>query len=146
MVTNIKYPKPELTSYDQERLDYLRFDEIRDIVGDFYNITAEQMQHKTRRKEVVKARFFTMYITYANTKIGSEHLGEYFGGRDHTTVLHAIKTIHDQLTLRHDNPHKDEYHQIVKLLPFQAAMYRPRRNAYSHYNTGQFKKQYDYAG
>ena len=50
---------------------------------------------KKRAKEIAFARQVAMYLCREMTDSSLPQIGEYFGGRDHTTVLHAYKTIEE---------------------------------------------------
>ena len=50
---------------------------------------------KTRKREIVQARQITMYLAKAFTKNSLKTIGEHFGGRDHTTVIHSCQTVKD---------------------------------------------------
>jgi chromosomal replication initiator protein len=62
-------------------------------VSDTLNIKEKEIVGKSRKQEIVEARQMAMYL--CRQVIGSSFasIGVYFGGRDHTTVLHAVKTI-----------------------------------------------------
>lgn len=62
-------------------------------VAEFYNISMEDLLKQSRRKEYVKPRQIAMYL--ARKEMGSSFpaIGEFFGGRDHTTVMHGVEKI-----------------------------------------------------
>jgi chromosomal replication initiator protein len=62
-------------------------------VAEFYNISVEDLLKQSRRKEYVKPRQIAMYL--ARKEMGSSFpaIGEFFGGRDHTTVMHGVEKI-----------------------------------------------------
>ena len=68
---------------------------IQKIVCDYYKISIELIQGKTRKREIVQARQITMYLAKAFTKNSLKCIGEHFGGRDHTTVIHSCQTVKD---------------------------------------------------
>ena len=47
------------------------------------------------KREIVQARQITMYLAKAFTKNSLKTIGEHFGGRDHTTVIHSCQTVKD---------------------------------------------------
>ena len=71
----------------------ISFDEIIDKIGEYYNIPANKIREKDRRKEIVHCRQVGMYIAKTITKHSLKTIGLNFGGRDHSTVIHAIKNI-----------------------------------------------------
>ena len=65
-------------------------------VAKYYNITLEDIKAKTRKKEVVGPRQVAMYLSKEHTKHSLKAIGYHFGGRDHATVIHAVRCIQDQ--------------------------------------------------
>lgn len=66
---------------------------IMEIVAEFYNITIEDLIRQSRKKEYVGPRQVAMYIIRKELETSLPMIGEYFGGRDHTTVIHAVDKI-----------------------------------------------------
>jgi chromosomal replication initiator protein len=67
-------------------------DVIRAVSG-FYNVEEGVLFEKTRRKEVVKPRQVAMYILREHFNFSYPTIGEKFGGRDHTTVMHSCDKV-----------------------------------------------------
>lgn len=73
---------------------------IKDIihaVSQFYNIEESTLYEKTRRKEVVRPRQIAMYLLREDYSVSYPTIGERFGGRDHTTVIHSCDKIKDEI-------------------------------------------------
>jgi chromosomal replication initiator protein len=70
-------------------------DAIQKMVCDYYAITYDKLQAKTRKREIVQARQISMYLAKKFTKNSLKTIGEWFGGRDHTTVIHSCQTVND---------------------------------------------------
>lgn len=66
---------------------------IIEVVSDFYNVTIEDLLKQSRKKEYVYPRQISMYIIRKELETSLPSIGEFFGGRDHTTVIHAIDKI-----------------------------------------------------
>lgn len=62
-------------------------------IAEFYSIDESNMYAKTRRREVVKPRQIIMYILREDFHMSYPAIGSVFGGRDHTTVIHACEKI-----------------------------------------------------
>ncbi len=77
---------------------------IQSIVGDFYNVRLEDFKSKKRTRAIAYPRQVAMYITRELTELSLPQIGDAFGGRDHTTVIHACDKIkgelHDDTTLQ----------------------------------------------
>ena len=66
---------------------------IIDAVTKYYDIKLSDLMSKRRHKSVALPRQVCMWLARKYTRYSLEEIGGYFGGRDHTTVLHAIRTI-----------------------------------------------------
>jgi chromosomal replication initiator protein len=73
----------------------ITIDTIQKMVCDYYDVPYEKLLQKTRKREIVQARQITMYLAKAFTKNSLKTIGEHFGGRDHTTVIHSCQTVKD---------------------------------------------------
>jgi chromosomal replication initiator protein len=71
----------------------LSIEEIQRIVCDHYKIPEDMIRAKNRKKEVALARQISMYLAKNMTTSSLKTIGLHFGGRDHSTVVHAIQTI-----------------------------------------------------
>lgn len=70
---------------------------IIDAVVDFYGVKLSDLQSKRRHRSITVPRQICMYLARERTTYSLEEIGGYFGGRDHTTVMHAIRTVGDRL-------------------------------------------------
>ena len=68
-------------------------DFIQEIVSEYFQISIEELQSKTRKRHVVQARQLAMFFAKKYTKLSLANIGKYIGKRDHATVLHACKTV-----------------------------------------------------
>jgi chromosomal replication initiator protein len=68
-------------------------------VSDYFKIDLEQLKSKRKTAELVRARQIAMYLCREYTSNSLKSIGEEFGGRDHSTVIHAITTIENNLEL-----------------------------------------------
>jgi chromosomal replication initiator protein len=71
----------------------LGIDDITKIVCEFLNVPENKVRDKTRKKEIVIARQLAMYFAKEYTKSSLKTIGLHFGGRDHSTVIHACNSI-----------------------------------------------------
>jgi chromosomal replication initiator protein len=72
-------------------------DYLHKVVAEHFNVPPESIQSKTRKREIVMARQVIMYLAKQYTSHSLKTIGEYCGGRDHSTVIHAIAAINDLL-------------------------------------------------
>lgn len=75
----------------------LSIDDITKIVCEFLNVPENKVRDKTRKKEIVLARQLSMYFAKEYTKSSLKTIGLHFGGRDHSTVIHACNSIEVEL-------------------------------------------------
>ncbi len=66
---------------------------IMETVASFYNVLPEDLIRQSRKKEYVKPRQIAMFLIRKELEMSLPSIGEFFGGRDHTTVIHAINKI-----------------------------------------------------
>ncbi len=71
----------------------VKLDDIVQIVSNFYGVPVEEMIKKGRKKEVAHPRQVAMYFLRTELDTPFSTIGDFFGGRDHTTVLHAVDKI-----------------------------------------------------
>jgi chromosomal replication initiator protein len=67
--------------------------QILDAVTKYYNVRLSDLQGKRRHKSITFPRQVCMFLARRYTRYSLEEIGGYFGGRDHTTVLHAVRTV-----------------------------------------------------
>lgn len=75
-------------------------DEVQKQVADYFGLSVDDLKDKTRKKEIVLARQIAMYLAKEYTGFSLKSIGYHFGGRDHSTVIHAIQTISDYMIER----------------------------------------------
>ncbi len=81
---------------------------IKKAAADYYSVRIEDLSAKIRTKEIVAARQVAMYLAREFAGLSLTKIGEEFGGRDHTTVMHACEKIKASLRT------KDETAEAVK--------------------------------
>jgi len=71
----------------------ISIDYINKVVCEFFNVDENKVREKNRKKEVVLARQIAMYLSKKLTKSSLKTIGLHFGGRDHSTVIHAFNSV-----------------------------------------------------
>jgi chromosomal replication initiator protein len=71
----------------------LSLKKIAQSVAEFYHISEDDLLKQSRRKEYVNPRQIAMYLARKEMKSSFPAIGEYFGGRDHTTVMHGVEKV-----------------------------------------------------
>jgi len=79
----------------------INYNTIMKVVSRYYDITPEQLTTKKRSRDVAHPRQVAMYLCRELTDMSLPKIGQVFGGRDHTTVMHACEKI--QEAIEHNN-------------------------------------------
>lgn len=87
---------------------------IIETAANYYNVTLEQLQSKERTATLVLARQVAMYLLRAFGGMSLKEIGAYFGGKDHSTVIHAIVKITE--LKKHDSSLSQDIHKITMLI------------------------------
>lgn len=72
-------------------------DYIQKTVSDYFHVDQDDLKAKTRKKEIVIARQVAMYFSKDYTNHSLKSIGYHFGGRDHSTVIHALQSVNDMM-------------------------------------------------
>ena len=87
-------------------------DFIQKTCSDYFGIKLDDLKAKTRKKEIVNARHVAMYFCKEFTNHSLKSIGYHFGGRDHSTVIHAVQTVNDLMET--DNSFKNAVNDLRK--------------------------------
>ncbi|MDP3538211.1 MAG: chromosomal replication initiator protein DnaA [Azonexus sp.] len=89
-------------------------DNIQKTVADYYKIKVAELFSKKRTRAIARPRQLAMWLCREVTSHSYPEIGDAFGGRDHTTVIHAVKTI-DSLRLK-ENELNHDLHVLLQVL------------------------------
>jgi chromosomal replication initiator protein len=76
----------------------ISIDTIQKVVASFYNIKISDLKVKRKYKGYVIPRQIAMYFSRKLTNASLVEIGEKFGGKDHSTVLHSIKKVEERVS------------------------------------------------
>lgn len=76
---------------------HITIDIIQDVVSSYFNLRVEDLKSQRRTRNVAYPRQIAMYLSRKLTDMSLPKIGEEFGGRDHTTVIHAYEKISENL-------------------------------------------------
>ncbi len=82
----------------KDRPKHISIQDIFDAITVFYDVKLSDLLSKKRHKSVTIPRQVGMWLARKQTRFSLEEIGGYFGGRDHTTVMHAVKTIDKKIS------------------------------------------------
>ena len=77
----------------------LSVDTIIRTVSEYFNVSSSDIRGKKRTKKIVMPRHISMYITRNMTELSTSEIGNEFGGRDHTSVIHALQKVEAELKM-----------------------------------------------
>jgi chromosomal replication initiator protein len=92
---NLELAKQILKNFVKNNTREISIEYIQKLVCDYFTIPVEQVKSKTRKREIVQARQISMFYAKDLTKSSLKTIGMHFGGRDHSTVIHACQTVND---------------------------------------------------
>lgn len=101
ILTELKYREAE--NFSEENANIIRF---KSTVAEYFKLLWEELDNKTRKKEIVRKRQIIMFLCYA-ADIGSlEEIGKEIGWKDHATVLHSKNVINKILEEKENKENK----------------------------------------
>lgn len=71
----------------------ITIDLIQDVVANYYNLSIQELKSQRRTRNIAYPRQIAMYLSRKMTDMSLPKIGDEFGGRDHTTVIHAYEKI-----------------------------------------------------
>lgn len=86
----------------KESVKIISVEMIQKEIADFYNVSVSELKAKKRNKNILLPRQMAMYLARQLTKLSLPEIGQAFGGKDHTTVLHSCKKIDQDMSLNND--------------------------------------------
>ena len=104
------WPRPRWAKSATPEQKRITIQQIFDAVTKYYNVRLSDLQSKKRHKSIAFPRQVCMYLARRHTRYSLEEIGGYFGGRDHTTVLHAVRTVDEDI--KAIGKSRDKSHEI----------------------------------
>ena len=104
---NLSVAKSVLKDMLKETVKTISVEMVQKEVAEFFNISVSDLKNKSRHKNIIVPRQLAMYLARKLTVRSLPEIGAAFGGKDHTTILHAVKKVEEILS-------KDE--QIRKIV------------------------------
>lgn len=107
---DLPFARQVLADMIEEAPLQLGIEDIVRAVSQHFHLDSALLSAKTRKREVVQARQVAMYLCKQLTPLSLKAIGDFFGGRDHSTVIHAAQSVENLLDT--DAPFKDDLQQI----------------------------------
>ncbi len=96
---NIDAARKVVLNHSSAPKKFISAKKIIKAVSEFYDMSEAELLHRSRKQEVVKPRQIAMYLMREEMKSSFPSIGEKFGGRDHTTVIHSCEKVGKELLI-----------------------------------------------
>jgi len=103
-----------LKNFLEQKKRVITVEEIQKNIAAFYNTKISDLKSKKKNKVFIKPRHTAMYLTRQLTNLSLPEIGRHFGGRDHSTILHAIHKIEN--IAKNDPDFQDTLDRLIKEL------------------------------
>ncbi len=101
----------DLMVYRESRIN---IDSIQQVVAEYYKIRVADILSKKRTRDIARPRQLAMALSKEYTNLSLPQIGDRFGGRDHTTVLHACRKIEE--LVQNDPKIQEDQRNLLRLL------------------------------
>ena len=105
---DVRFAEGILKDLIDEKPPAVDIEQIKRVVAEYYNTDLNLLSDKTRRREIVQARQVAMYCCKKMTTQPLKTIGLRFGGRDHSTVIHACRAVENRLDVEPGFKHELE--------------------------------------
>ncbi|HUL21303.1 MAG TPA: chromosomal replication initiator protein DnaA [Thermodesulfobacteriota bacterium] len=95
---DIQLAKEVLKNIIKPKEEFVSIDLVQKVVSNFFNIKISDLKVKRKYKGYVLPRQVAMYLSRKLTNASLLEIGDKFGGKDHSTVLHSIKKVEEKMT------------------------------------------------
>jgi chromosomal replication initiator protein len=109
---DLELAKEVLKNIVKEIQSDVSVDFIQKTVADFFKVELEAMKSKVKKREIVIPRQTAMYFCKRYTQLTLALIGSNFGGRDHSTVIHALESVEDMM--KTDANFKNSVEELTK--------------------------------
>jgi chromosomal replication initiator protein len=111
---DIQLARDILKNFVKQNSKELTIEHIQKLVCDHFEMPVDLLKSKTRKRHIVQARQISMYFAKNLTRSSLANIGKHFGGRDHSTVIHACQTVLD--LMQTDHRFKNKVIELEKLI------------------------------
>ena len=87
--------------HDLAKRKRVRIEDIQKVVARQFNVARNDLLSNRRTRQIVRPRQIAMYLSKTMTPRSLPEIGRRFGGRDHTTVLHAVRKVEELISKDH---------------------------------------------
>ena len=115
---NLELAKQTLKNIVHDIETEVGIDFIQKMVAEYFKVKPDDLKDKIRKKEIVIARQVAMYFSKEYTNHSLKSIGYHFGGRDHSTVIHAVQSVNDMMDT--NSSFKSSIEELKKKLKMKA--------------------------
>ena len=90
---DLELAKRTIKAFIRDVSNQITVDLIQNAVSEYFRLPVEALTGQSRKREIAQARQIAMYLSKKFTEHSLKAIGGYFGGRDHTTVIHACQAV-----------------------------------------------------
>jgi chromosomal replication initiator protein len=94
---SLEMAKHELKAAVPEEGSHFTIESIQNAVAKHFHIKIQDLKSPSRAQKISIPRHIAMYLIRKYTGLGFKEIGQYFGGKDHSTVMHACKKVESEL-------------------------------------------------
>ena len=109
---NLELAKRTVAHFVKSVSKEISIDTIQKAVCDYFDVPIEKLAEKTRKRAIVQARQLSMYFAKEFTNNSLKAIGSYFGGRDHSTVIHSCQAVRNLIDT--DDDFRDAVEELKK--------------------------------
>lgn len=111
---DLEMAKDILRDIIEEKEKPITIDQIQRVVSEHFGIKPQDMKVKKRTRDIAYPRQIAMYLSRRLTNISLNEIGKNFGGKDHSTIIHATKLIEERINK--DEELKERIEALIKTL------------------------------
>ena len=116
---DLELAKEVLRNIVKEIQSDVSVDFIQKMVAEYFKVDIDSLKAKVKKREIVIPRQLAMYFCKRYTQLTLALIGENFGGRDHSTVIHALESVEDMI--KTDPNFKNSVDELSKKLKLRVA-------------------------
>lgn len=109
---NLDLAKRTVLNFVKHATKEISLEMIQKTVCDYFEVPVEKLKEPTRKRQFVQARQLSMYFAKEFTKASLKSIGQQFGGRDHSTVIHSCQAVKNLVDT--DEDFKDSVDELRK--------------------------------
>lgn len=94
---SLEMAKQELKAAVPEEGSHYTIESIQAVVAKYFHVKIQDLKSTTRSRNIAEPRQIAMYLIRKYTGLGFKEIGHYFGGKDHSTVMHACKKVETEM-------------------------------------------------